>query len=226
MSFSATPTSRASSWRKRKHAKWRRAAKRSAIESSPRRATREAETAQRAEAAQLAREAQRSAGARRPNARRRGASAATQAGSSERASSKCQLADLKPAIRIAASCLRSATSCSIRASHVESGRGDDDRSVGAVHGRLSRALGPHRGPYGLRRQRRDESATLRAARERGSRRLGRARHRCGTHRDRRLWRSTPIAGNDTPGGRQQNRRIEIVVSDAEGVSPTRPADLL
>ena len=27
----------------------------------------------------------------------------------------------------------------------------------------------------------------------------------------------PVAGNDTPGGRQQNRRVEIVVSDAQGV---------
>jgi outer membrane protein OmpA-like peptidoglycan-associated protein len=28
----------------------------------------------------------------------------------------------------------------------------------------------------------------------------------------------PIAGNDTPGGRQQNRRIEVVVSDEQVVS--------
>jgi outer membrane protein OmpA-like peptidoglycan-associated protein len=33
----------------------------------------------------------------------------------------------------------------------------------------------------------------------------------------------PIAGNDTPGGRQQNRRIEVVVSGEQGTSCAPPA---
>jgi len=31
----------------------------------------------------------------------------------------------------------------------------------------------------------------------------------------------PVTGNDTPAGRQQNRRVEIIISDPEGVIPER-----
>jgi outer membrane protein OmpA-like peptidoglycan-associated protein len=33
-----------------------------------------------------------------------------------------------------------------------------------------------------------------------------------------LGESTPVASNDTPSGRQQNRRVELVISPASQVS--------
>ncbi|MBK8324633.1 MAG: OmpA family protein [Betaproteobacteria bacterium] len=73
-----------------------------------------------------------------------------------------------------------------------------------------------RGLHGQRRQRRQQPV----ASERRADSVRTALVSMGVGGERITWRgygeAFPIAGNDTPAGRQQNRRVEMVVSDEDG----------